>query len=109
MSGRKESAKGLEREEIISRLRGHEDELRQKFGVKSLGLFGSRVRSDAKQDSDIDLLVEFDRPVSLFDFVDLQEFLSKLLGGAEVDLVLKRAVIEDLKDIIYREAINVIA
>lgn len=109
MSDRKSVPRVLEREGIITTLRGHEEELRQKFGVKSLGLFGSRVRSDATQDSDIDLLVEFDRPVSLFDLVDVQEFLSKLLGGAEVDLVLKRAVIEDLRDIIYGEAIDVFA
>jgi predicted nucleotidyltransferase len=96
------------REKIVDLLRERQDEIRERFSVKSLALFGSSARGDAHGGSDIDLLVEFDRPVGFFKFCELEDFLSDVLGGAEVDLVLRRAVIEDLKDVIYGGAVDVI-
>jgi predicted nucleotidyltransferase len=66
-------------------------ELRQQFGVRALGVFGSYVRGDQRVGSDLDVLVEFDRPISLLDFVDLETRISELLG-VKVDLVMKSAL-----------------
>ena len=66
------------------------NELRDRFHVRSVGLFGSYVRGDCREDSDLDILVEFDRPVG-FEAVDLHEFLKTLLG-VKVDLVTRGAV-----------------
>ena len=51
----------MKKEEILRLLRGHLDELRQRFGVKSLAIFGSVARGEAGPDSDIDILVSKDR------------------------------------------------
>ena len=65
-------------------LKQQQAELRQR-GVKSLAVFGSVARGEATPSSDIDVLVEFDRPVGLFEFIRLKHFLEKLTGGS-VDL-----------------------
>ena len=59
-------------------------------------------------DSDIDLLIEFDRSIGLFHFVHGHDLLKDILGGVEVDLVIRDAVYEELKDEIYTEAVNVV-
>ena len=94
-------------EEIRTILSRHQAELRV-MGVGSLAVFGSAARNEARPDSDVDLLVEFDRPIGLFHFVDVQQRLSGLLGGIEVDLVMRDSVIEELKEDIYGEAVNVL-
>ena len=60
-------------------------ELKNKFGVKSLSLFGSVARNEATSVSDVDLLVEFNRPVGYFGLFALQDYLEDLLG-CPVDL-----------------------
>ena len=71
----------------------HKAELREKFKVKSIGVFGSYVRGEQKRGSDVDVLVEFeeDAEIGFFKFLDLEEFLSQLLG-VKVDLVTKDAL-----------------
>ena len=79
-------------EEIKAKLKEHKEELREKFKVKEIGVFGSYVRGEQKKrGSDIDILVEFKEPVSLLKFMDLEEYLSKLLG-LKVDLISKKAL-----------------
>jgi len=60
--------------------------LEQKFGVSSIGLFGSYVRGEQKKDSDIDILVEFNKRLTLFDLMDVEFYLESTLGE-DVDLV----------------------
>jgi len=68
-------------------LRRHLPELREKYKVKSLGLFGSYVRGEQRKRSDLDVLVEIDDDtLTLFKFIELQLYLSDLLG-VKVDLV----------------------
>jgi predicted nucleotidyltransferase len=55
----------MKRQEVLGILHKHESELRKNFGVQSLSLFGSVARDEARPDSDVDLLVEFNRPVGL--------------------------------------------
>ena len=81
-------------------------ELAEKYGVKSLALFGSVARDEARPDSDVDLLVEFDRPVGLFAFIGLQQFLETLLG-CKVDLGTPRSLKPRVKERVLQEAINV--
>ena len=95
----------MKRDDVLRILGAHRDELREKFGVKSLALFGSAVRSEATGTSDVDLLVEFDRPIGLLHLIATEQHLEDLLG-TKVDLVLRRAVLPDLKDRIFSEALN---
>jgi hypothetical protein len=99
----------LRKADVLRVLREHEAALRRDHFVKSLALFGSVARDEAGPDSDVDLLVEFDRRISLFDLVGAAQHIEKLLGLPEdrVDLVLRRNVIPELREVIYGEAIDV--
>nr|HNH79152.1 nucleotidyltransferase family protein [Anaerolineales bacterium] len=75
----------MKQEVVLQTLKQKNAELITKFGVKSLQLFGSVARDDATSTSDVDLLVEFNRPVGYFGLFALQDYLEKLLG-CPVDL-----------------------
>jgi predicted nucleotidyltransferase len=77
-------------EEIKEIIKQHEKELEEKFKVKEIALFGSYVRGDQDEKSDLDVLVKFREPVG-FLFIHLADFLEELLG-IEVDLVTKDAI-----------------
>ena len=72
-------------------LREHLPELRESYGVKYLGIFGSYLRGEQRENSDLDVLVEYSRTPDLFEFVALKVELSDLVG-ANVDLVMKRGL-----------------
>jgi predicted nucleotidyltransferase len=76
-------------------------ELRVKFGVKQIGLFGSFIRGEGVATSDIDLLVEFSDPIG-WEFIDLKDLLESALGR-EVDLVTRDALKPRLRDQILAE------
>ena len=97
----------MARVDVIQTLREHRDELRERFGVRSLALFGSVARGDAGEGSDVDLLVEFERPVGLLHLIGTEQHLQELLRVEKVDLVLRDDVIPELKDRILSEAIDV--
>lgn len=78
-------------DEILSVLRKHLPELRERYGVASLGVFGSHVRGEQRRRSDVDVLVEFERAPTLFQLVAMQSHLTDLVG-VKVDLVLKRTL-----------------
>jgi uncharacterized protein len=82
-------------------------ELREKYGVKELWLFGSVVRGEARKGSDLDILVEFDNPhLSLLEFVGLEIYLSEILG-IKVDLVEKNALKPTIGKRVLEEAVPV--
>jgi predicted nucleotidyltransferase len=89
-------------EELKRILAMHWDELRERFKVKELGVFGSYVRGEEKEASDIDILVEFEEPVSLLGLVSLENHLFDLFG-VKVDLVLKGEIRPELKEKIIKE------
>ncbi len=91
---------------ILKRLHSLLPELRKRYRVKSLGLFGSYVHGRHRKTSDIDILVEFDRAPSLFKFVELQEYLSTALG-IKVDLVMKTALRPAIGERILAEVVPV--
>lgn len=84
----------------------HKGELREKFKVKTIGVFGSYVRGEQKETSDVDVLVEFEEPVGLFEFMDLEEYLTGLLG-VKVDLVSKKALKPHIGKHILEEVISI--
>jgi len=67
--------------DIISSLKNLKGDLSQKFAVKKIGIFGSVAREEQTERSDIDLLVEFSKPVSLVTFMRLEYYLSDMLGN----------------------------
>ena len=93
----------MQRDEILRLLREHQSEL-SRFGVRSLAVFGSVARDEARPESDVDILVEFGEPVGLFEFVRLQIHLQELLGR-QVDLVTRDALRPMMRDQILDEAI----
>ena len=80
-----------ELKEIQNILKNNFPELERRYNVKSIGTFGSYVRNEQKPDSDIDLLVTFKKKPSLFKFIELEDYLSELLGH-KVDLVMESAL-----------------
>jgi predicted nucleotidyltransferase len=91
--------------ELKRLLSEHAAEL-ERQGVKSLEVFGSLARGEARPDSDVDLLVEFDGSPTFDRFMDLKFFLEDLLRR-RVDLVTRAALKPRLRPIIERESIRV--
>ena len=83
------------KEDILKTLKKELPPITKKFSVETIGLFGSYARSEQTEESVIDLLVEFEKPVGFFKFIELEDHLSEKLG-ATVDLVTP----DDLKPII---------
>lgn len=75
---------------ITSILSGHKNQLFRKYGLKQLAIFGSYARNEQQAQSDIDILVDFERPIGI-EFIDLAEELEGILH-AKVDLVSKNGV-----------------
>jgi predicted nucleotidyltransferase len=94
----------MKRDEILHLLAAHQQEL-TRFAVKSLAIFGSVARDEAWPDSDVDILVEFNKPVGLFEFVRLKDYLETLLD-CPVDLVTPDALKEQLRERILKEAVH---
>lgn len=94
----------MTREEVQRRLSAASEEL-AKLGVRRLDIFGSVARGEAGPASDVDLIVDFDRPVGLFHFFRVQRRLEQLLGRG-VDLVMRDAVKPQLRDRILGEAVR---
>lgn len=91
-------------EEIKSILQQHKAELRERYSMKESGVFGSCVRGEAKRRSDIDILVEFEVVPGLLKFIELEDYLSTLLG-TKVDLVRKKSIREELRERILQEVV----
>ncbi|MBU4245941.1 MAG: nucleotidyltransferase family protein [Nanoarchaeota archaeon] len=91
-------------EEIKKILAVHKEELREKFKVLEIGVFGSYAKGEQKKQSDLDILVEFYEPVGLFRFIELEEHLEKLLN-AKIDLVSKKALKPHIGEHILKEVV----
>lgn len=92
------------REEVLARIDRAAPELRA-HAVRELWLFGSAAREELKAGSDIDILVDFNAPVTLFEFARLRRRLESLLGRS-VDLVTRDALKPQLREQILREAVR---
>ena len=96
----------MRRKKALVILAAHRRELRERFGVKSLRLFGSVARDEASEDSDVDVVVDFDETPSLFAFLRLQGYLRDLLG-TKVDLVTETGLKERARPFVEKDAVNV--
>jgi predicted nucleotidyltransferase len=96
----------LSLDELRARLQAEKPRLARRYALQSIGVFGSFVRGEAKPGSDLDLLVEFKEPPSLFQFVRLKHELSELLD-MPVDLVMKSALKPSIGERILQEVVVV--
>jgi hypothetical protein len=91
-------------EELKEILIEHKGELRGRFKVKEIGIFGSAVRGERKRGSDIDVLVDFEEGADLFDLVGLSLFLERRLKQ-KVDVVPKRALRPEIKESVLKKVV----
>lgn len=84
----------------------HLSEIRQRFAVKRLSLFGSLARDDARENSDVDLVVEFEGKATFDGFMNLKFYIEDLLG-TRVDLVTEKALRPAIRREVEREAVHV--
>jgi hypothetical protein len=91
-------------ERLKETLADHKEELGERFKVKEIGFFGSYVREEQTKRSDVDVLVTFYETIDLFTFVELENYLSDILG-VKVDLVMKEGIKPRLKEKILSEAV----
>lgn len=91
-------------EEIKEIIDLHKDYFVKNYHVEDFLLFGSYAKNQQTIDSDIDLLVNFKQPIDMFDFIDLQEYLSKIFNK-KIDLGTINSLKEFVKNSILKEAI----
>jgi len=91
-----------EKGRILRAIKRLKPEIQRRFKVKEIGLFGSVVRGEVNDDSDIDILVDFEGDASLFELVGLALFLEERLKR-KVDVVSKRALREEIREPVLRE------
>jgi hypothetical protein len=97
----------MKKAEALQVLNRNRDKLKE-MGVRHLALFGSVVRDEATEASDVDVLVELDDTAGYFQFLDIQDFLQQTLAVPKVDLVVRNSLFEELKEGILREAVDVL-
>jgi hypothetical protein len=96
----------MDQQIVIQAIKKHQGELREVYAVKSLALFGSVARNEAGPLSDVDMLVEFSRPVGLFGLFALQDRLEQILG-CKVDLGTPDSLKPRLRPSVMRELVHV--
>lgn len=95
----------MQRDEVIAIVTAHQDKLRS-MGVKSLDSFGSVARDEATPESDVDFLVELNRPTGLFKFMSIKHYLEDILN-CHVDLGTVKALREHLREPVLKDVIRV--
>lgn len=93
-------------QQIKNKLNNLKPLLKEKFKVKEVGIFGSYLKGEQKKSSDLDILVEFNEPISFFNFIALENFLSEKMG-IKVDLVMKNSLKPRIKESILKEALYI--
>ena len=96
----------MNRDEVLKVLRTHKAALAERFGVTGLALFGSIVRDQATDDSDVDILVRFDSQATSKRYFGVQFYIEDLLGRP-VDLVTDKALRPEMRPFIEREMVSV--
>ena len=91
---------------MLALLREHKPVMAERFGVFELALFGSTIRDEARPDSDVDILVSFDRPTDPERYFGVQFYIEDLLGRP-VDLVTDKALRVELRPYVEAEAVRI--
>ena len=93
-------------QEILQILKNEMPSLSKKYQIKSLSVFGSYVRDEQNQNSDLDILVSFNEIPSLLEFMQLENYLSDLIG-IQVDLVMEKSLKDKVSKVIIQEAVSI--
>jgi predicted nucleotidyltransferase len=93
-------------EEIKELLKKQKPAIRERYNVRKIGIFGFYVRSEQTKKSDLDILVEFEKPINLLKLVNLENFLADSMG-IKVDVVTKEDIRQELKERILREVVYI--
>jgi predicted nucleotidyltransferase len=96
----------MDKQQVLDTLNAHRDRLSE-FAVKALFLFGSVARDEATPESDVDVLVAFDRPVGLFTLLGLKAYLEELLG-CSVNVGTPSSLRPHLREAVLKEAIRAV-
>ncbi len=80
------------------------EDLQKRFDVKKIAIFGSTARGENSAKSDIDIIVELEKPIGFFAFIELENYLQKILGK-KVDLTTRNSLKPAIKKSILKEAI----
>jgi predicted nucleotidyltransferase len=91
---------------VLTKLKSRIEEIRQRFSVRNLSIFGSIARDESTDDSDVDVLVVLNREGSFDLFMDLKFYLEDLLG-VKIDLVTDKALRPQVRRVIEQELIHV--
>ena len=94
----------MKRYEVLAIIEKHREQL-QTMGVKSLDLFGSVARNEAREDSDVDFFVEFNGSVGLFEFIKVKLYLEDILG-CSVDIGTLETLRENLREPVIKDVIR---
>jgi hypothetical protein len=96
----------MNREQVVSALHQHRDEMQRRFAMRHLSIFGSAARDELREGSDIDVLVEFEGPPTFDGYVGLKDYLEALFG-TEVDLATEAMVKPRLWQYIEKDLLRV--
>jgi hypothetical protein len=94
----------ITRDEILALLRSLQDDLTSRYKVRRIGVFGSFARKEARDDSDVDILVDFKEGADLFDLIELSQYLEEKIGR-HVDLATSRTLRPEIRDGIFRDVV----
>jgi len=92
--------------EIENIIKKNKPSLLKEYCIKEIGIFGSIVKNEHTDNSDVDILVEFDEVPDLLKFINLENKLEEMLG-IKVDLVQKKGIRPELKDYILKEVVYI--
>ena len=96
----------MDKNKILEQISSKNQILKDRYHVKTIGIFGSFVRGEETENSDVDILVDLELPIGFFEFIRLENDLSKMLGK-KVDLVTKKSIKPAVKEDILKEVVYV--
>ncbi|MGH8475506.1 MAG: nucleotidyltransferase family protein [Methylococcales bacterium] len=96
----------MRRDEVLSLLQAHRGDIQRRFAVRHLAIFGSTARNEARDDSDVDVLVDFEGPASFDGYMDLKFFLEDILQ-CRVDLVTNSGLKPRARPYVEKDLIHV--
>lgn len=94
----------MHKSEVLNDIKKNKPELKKRFNVKRIGIFGSYARGDYRKDSDLDVLIELNKPLGIFGLMELEDYLGSLIGK-KIDLVTKNTLKSAIKEKVLKEAV----
>ena len=94
------------KDEVLKILKDELPYLREKYGITKIGIFGSYSRGEQNIESDVDLLIEFEKPIGFFRFLAIEDYIEKKLG-VKAELVTEDALKPRMKPHVLEEVIYV--